>query len=100
MRITANPFSVQEIADALEGVDIPVIVKNPVNPDLQLWLGALERMNRAGITRLGALHRGFSSYEKTKYRNKPMWELPVELRRLGKITYFDKLVIFAVVEIY
>jgi chorismate mutase len=81
-RTTANPFSVQEIADALEGVDIPVIVKNPVNPDLQLWLGALERMNRAGITRLGALHRGFSSYEKTKYRNKPMWELPVELRRL------------------
>lgn len=81
-RTTANPFSVQEIADALDGVDIPVIVKNPVNPDLQLWLGALERMNRAGITRLGALHRGFSSYEKTKYRNKPMWELPVELRRL------------------
>ncbi|HZH68686.1 MAG TPA: 3-deoxy-7-phosphoheptulonate synthase, partial [Chitinophagales bacterium] len=65
-RTTANPFSVQEIADALEGVDIPVIVKNPVNPDLQLWIGALERINRAGITRLGALHRGFSSYDKSK----------------------------------
>ena len=81
-RTTANPFSVQEIADALEGVDIPVIVKNPVNPDLQLWVGALERINRAGITRIAALHRGFSSYGKSKYRNKPMWEIPIELRRL------------------
>jgi len=81
-RTTANPFSVQEIADALEGVDIPVIVKNPVNPDLQLWIGALERINRAGITRLGALHRGFSSYDKSKYRNKPMWEIPIELKRI------------------
>jgi chorismate mutase len=81
-RTTANPFSVQEIADALEGVAIPVIVKNPVNPDLQLWIGAIERINRAGITKIGALHRGFSSYEKSKYRNKPMWELPVELKRL------------------
>lgn len=81
-RTTANPFSVQEIADALEGVDIPVIVKNPVNPDLQLWIGAIERINRAGITKIGALHRGFSSYDKSKYRNKPMWELPIELRRL------------------
>jgi len=81
-RTTANPFSVQEIADALEGVDIPVIVKNPVNPDLQLWIGALERINRAGITRIGALHRGFSSYDKSKYRNKPMWEFPIELKRL------------------
>ncbi|MCO5230524.1 MAG: bifunctional 3-deoxy-7-phosphoheptulonate synthase/chorismate mutase type II [Chitinophagales bacterium] len=81
-RTTANPFSVQEIADALEGVDIPVIVKNPVNPDLQLWIGALERINRAGITKIGALHRGFSSYDKSKYRNKPMWEFPIELKRL------------------
>jgi chorismate mutase len=81
-RTTANPFSVQEIADALEGVDIPVIVKNPVNPDLQLWIGAVERINRAGVTKIGALHRGFSSYDKSKYRNKPMWELPIELRRL------------------
>ncbi len=81
-RTSANPFSVQEIADALEGVDIPVIVKNPVNPDLQLWIGAIERINRAGITRIGALHRGFSSYGQSKYRNKPMWEIPVELKRL------------------
>lgn len=81
-RTTANPFSVQEIADALEGVDIPVVVKNPVNPDLQLWIGALERINRAGITRIGALHRGFSSYDKSKYRNKPMWEIPIELKRI------------------
>jgi chorismate mutase len=81
-RTTANPFSVQEIADALEGVDIPVIVKNPVNPDLQLWIGAIERINRAGVTKIGALHRGFSSYDKSKYRNKPMWELPIELKRL------------------
>ncbi|MCO5247373.1 MAG: bifunctional 3-deoxy-7-phosphoheptulonate synthase/chorismate mutase type II [Chitinophagales bacterium] len=81
-RTTANPFSVQEIADALEGADVPVIVKNPVNPDLQLWIGAIERINRAGITRIGALHRGFSTYDKSKYRNKPMWEIPIELRRL------------------
>jgi chorismate mutase len=81
-RTTVNPFSVQEIADALVGVDIPVLVKNPINPDLQLWLGAMERVNKAGINRLGAIHRGFSSYEKSKYRNKPMWELPVEMRRL------------------
>lgn len=81
-RTTVNPFSVQEVADALNGVDIPVLVKNPINPDLQLWMGAMERLNKVGITRLAAIHRGFSTYEKTKYRNKPMWELPVELRRL------------------
>ncbi len=81
-RTTANPFSVQEIAEALVGVDIPVFVKNPVNPDLQLWIGALERINRSGITRIGALHRGFSSYDKSKYRNKPMWEIPIELKRI------------------
>ena len=81
-RTTVNPFSVQEVADALRGVDIPVLVKNPINPDLQLWLGSMERLNAVGIKRLGAIHRGFSSYEKSKYRNKPMWELPVELRRL------------------
>ena len=80
-RTTVNPFSVQEIADALRGVDIPVLVKNPINPDLQLWLGSMERLNAVGIKRLGAIHRGFSSYEKSKYRNKPMWELPIELRR-------------------
>ncbi|MDX2003625.1 MAG: bifunctional 3-deoxy-7-phosphoheptulonate synthase/chorismate mutase type II [Chitinophagales bacterium] len=81
-RSTVNPFTVQEIADALKGVDIPVMVKNPVNPDLNLWIGAIERMQHAGITKLAAIHRGFSSYEKTKYRNKPMWEIPIELRRL------------------
>ena len=73
---------VQEIADALKGVDVPVLVKNPVNPDLQLWIGGMERIHAAGINKLGAIHRGFSSYEKTKYRNKPVWELPIELRRL------------------
>lgn len=81
-RTTVNPFSIQEVADALKGVDVPVLVKNPLNPDLQLWIGGLERVYVAGIRRLGAVHRGFSSYEKTKYRNKPMWELPIELRRL------------------
>ncbi len=85
-RTTVNPFAVQEIADALKGVDIPVMVKNPVNPDLPLWMGALERLNQAGITRLGAIHRGFSAYGETKYRNKPEWEIPIELkRRLPKI---------------
>ena len=68
-RTTANPFAVQEIADALKGVDIPVLVKNPVNPDLELWIGAMERINNAGLKRLGAIHRGFSSYDKKLYRN-------------------------------
>lgn len=81
-RTTVNPFSIQEVADALRGVDVPVLVKNPLNPDLQLWIGGLERVYAAGIRKLGAVHRGFSSYEKTRYRNKPMWELPIELRRL------------------
>ena len=80
-RSTANPFTVQEIADALKGVDIPVLVKNPVNPDLGLWIGAIERINRAGIKKLGAIHRGFSSYEKTSFRNDPMWEIAIELKR-------------------
>ena len=81
-RTTVNPFAVQEIADAVRGVDIPVVIKNPINPDLSLWMGAIERINLAGITKIAALHRGFSSYEKTKYRNQPKWEIPVELRRL------------------
>lgn len=72
-RTTVNPFSVQEVADALKGVDIPVMVKNPVNPDLELWIGALERLNKAGITKLAAIHRGFSSFEKGPFRNVPMW---------------------------
>jgi chorismate mutase len=80
-RTTANPFAVQEIADALEGVDIPVLVKNPVNPDLELWIGALERVNNAGLKRIGAIHRGFSSYDKKIYRNQPQWHLPMELKR-------------------
>jgi chorismate mutase len=81
-RSTVNPFTVQEIADALKGVDIPVMVKNPVNPDLQLWVGALERFNNAGITKLAAIHRGFSSFEKTAFRNEPMWELAIQLKTL------------------
>lgn len=80
-RSTVNPFSVQEIADALQGVDVPVLVKNPVNPELELWIGALERIAKAGVTRLGAIHRGFSSYSKSKFRNAPYWELPIELKR-------------------
>jgi chorismate mutase len=81
-RTTANPFSVQAIADALKGIDIPVMVKNPVNPELDLWIGALERVHNAGITKLAAIHRGFSTLDKTKYRNKPKWEIPIELKRL------------------
>lgn len=80
-RTTANPFAIQALADTLKGIDIPVLVKNPVNPDLELWIGALERINGAGIKRLGAIHRGFSSYEKKLYRNIPMWQIAIELRR-------------------
>lgn len=80
-RTSANPFAMQALADSLKGVDVPVLVKNPVNPDLELWIGALERINQAGITRLAAIHRGFSSYDKKIYRNLPMWQIPIELRR-------------------
>lgn len=80
-RTSANPFAMQALADSLKGVDVPVLVKNPVNPDLELWIGALERINRAGVTRLAAIHRGFSSYDKKIYRNLPMWQIPIELRR-------------------
>ena len=80
-RTTVNPFAVQEIADALKGVDVPVLIKNPVNPDLELWIGAFERLYGAGIHRLGAIHRGFSSYDKKIYRNLPLWHIPIELRR-------------------
>lgn len=80
-RTSANPFAMQALADSLRGVDVPVLVKNPVNPDLELWIGALERINQAGIKRLGAIHRGFSSYDKKIYRNLPMWQIPIELRR-------------------
>ena len=80
-RTTVNPFAVQEIADALKGVDVPVLIKNPVNPDLELWIGAFQRLYGAGIRRLGAIHRGFSSYDKKMYRNLPLWHIPIELRR-------------------
>lgn len=81
-RTVVNPFSVQEIANALKGVDIPVLVKNPLNPDLSLWVGALERINEAGIQNLAAIHRGFDFFKKSAFRNAPMWEIPIELKRL------------------
>jgi chorismate mutase len=81
-RTSVNPFSVQSIADSIKGCNVVVLVKNPVNPDLQLWLGALERINRAGITQLAAIHRGFSAYEKSAYRNEPVWNMPIELKTL------------------
>ncbi len=80
-RTTVNPFAVQEVADALRGVDIPVLIKNPVNPDLELWIGAIQRLYGAGLRRLGVIHRGFSSYDKKIYRNLPLWNIPIELRR-------------------
>lgn len=79
-RSTVSPFIIQEIADELEGTDKIILVKNPVNPDLPLWIGALERLQRAGIEKLGVIHRGFSTYEKTKYRNIPEWQLVIELQ--------------------
>ena len=88
-RTSANPFLMQEIADALEGTDIPVLVKNPVNPDLDLWIGALERLNRAGIRRLGVIHRGFSTSAAIPYRNDPGWKIAIELRtRYPQMTFF------------
>lgn len=80
-RTSANPFAVQAIADSLRGVDIPVFVKNPISPDLELWIGAMERLYQAGISRMAAIHRGFSSYDNKIYRNAPMWQIPIELRR-------------------
>uniref|UniRef100_UPI0025C0DCB5 bifunctional 3-deoxy-7-phosphoheptulonate synthase/chorismate mutase type II n=1 Tax=Marinilabilia sp. TaxID=2021252 RepID=UPI0025C0DCB5 len=80
-RTSANPFAVQEVADAIKGMDIPVFIKNPVNPDLELWIGAIERINRAGITQIAAIHRGFSSYDQSEFRNHPQWQIPIELRR-------------------
>ncbi|MBP6386673.1 MAG: bifunctional 3-deoxy-7-phosphoheptulonate synthase/chorismate mutase type II [Pseudarcicella sp.] len=81
-RTTVNPFNVQDIADALKGVDIPVLVKNPVNPDLALWVGAFERLQNSGVKKLGAIHRGFSNAQETKFRNSPMWQMAVEMKRL------------------
>jgi chorismate mutase len=80
-RTTVNPFSVQEVANALQGVDIPILIKNPVNPDIELWTGAYERIASAGITNIGFIHRGFSAYGYTQYRNNPMWNLAIEMRR-------------------
>ena len=88
-RTSANPFAMQEIADTLKGVDVPVLVKNPVNPDLELWIGAMQRLHNAGIARIGAIHRGFSAYGKHLYRNMPQWHIPIELRRrLPNMTIF------------
>lgn len=80
-RTSANPFAMQEIADSLVGADVPVLVKNPVNPDLELWIGAMQRIYNAGIRQIGAIHRGFSAYGKHLYRNMPQWYIPIELRR-------------------
>lgn len=80
-RTTVNPFSVQEVADALRGVNVPVLIKNPINPDLELWTGAVERVAKAGIKQIGLIHRGFSSYGNTDYRNAPMWHLAIEMKR-------------------
>ena len=80
-RTTVNPFAVQEIADALKGIDIPIMVKNPINPEVNLWVGAIERFADAGLTKLGAIHRGFFAYNNTKYRNIPQWQLAIELKR-------------------
>lgn len=80
-RTVVNPFSVQELAESLSGVDIPVMVKNPLNPDISLWMGAIERFYKNGINRMAAVHRGFYQFEKTQYRNPPQWEIPIELKR-------------------
>jgi len=80
-RTSANPFAVQEIADTLKGMDIPVLIKNPVNPDVELWIGAIERIYGAGIRRIAAIHRGFSTFTKSDFRNQPHWQIPIELKR-------------------
>jgi chorismate mutase len=81
-RTVGNPFSMQELAEVLKGVDIPVLIKNPLNPDLKLWLGAIERLNNVGINKIAAIHRGFYTYNSKPYRNSPMWEIPIELKRI------------------
>ncbi len=80
-RTTVNPFAVQEIADSLRGVDVPVLIKNPINPDIELWCGAVQRLQNAGISDLGLVHRGFSSYQEKLYRNSPIWQIPIEMKR-------------------
>jgi chorismate mutase len=81
-RTVGNPFSMQEIAEALKGIDIPIMIKNPLNPDLKLWLGAIERINQIGIKKIAAIHRGFYTYNSKPYRNAPLWEIPIELKRI------------------
>jgi len=89
-RSSANPFVMQEIADALKGSDVPVMIKNPVNPDLDLWIGAIERINKAGITKIAAIHRGFSTYGKSLYRNSPQWQIAIDLKsKLPNIPLFN-----------
>ncbi|MEO9022195.1 MAG: chorismate mutase [Ginsengibacter sp.] len=80
-RTTVNPFSVQEVCDALRGVDVPVLIKNPINPDLELWCGGIERLQKVGMKDIGMIHRGFSNYGNTEFRNAPMWHLPIEMKR-------------------
>ena len=80
-RTTVNPFSVQEVCDALRGVDVPVLIKNPINPDLELWCGGIERLQKVGVKDIGMIHRGFSNYGNTEFRNAPMWHLPIEMKR-------------------
>ena len=80
-RTTVNPFSVQAVADALRGVDIPVLIKNPIHPELDLWSGGIERLHKVGVNEVGMIHRGFSNYGNTEYRNAPMWHLPIEMKR-------------------
>ena len=80
-RTTVNPFSVQEVCDALRGVDVPVLIKNPINPDLELWCGGIERLQKVGVKQIGMIHRGFSNYGNTEFRNAPMWHLPIEMKR-------------------
>ncbi len=80
-RTTVNPFSVQEVCDALRGVNVPVLIKNPINPDLELWSGGIERLQKAGVKEIGMIHRGFSNYGNTEFRNAPMWHLPIEMKR-------------------
>lgn len=81
-RTTVSPFSMQTLADALRGTDVPVLVKNPVNPDIKLWIGAVERLKKSGVQTIGLIHRGFSMYGDTEYRNAPLWQVPIDMKRL------------------
>src|SRR5678809_680301 len=80
-RTTVNPFSVQEVCDALRGTNVPVLIKNPIHPEIDLWSGGIERLQKVGVQQIGMIHRGFSNYGNTEYRNAPMWHLPIEMKR-------------------